>query len=140
MATRSDADKTPEATEMQRAQARRLRRLREHLSESQIAAAGEAGVSKDAWNRMETGEHKISPLALARYGAAHDIAVEYVISGRLVGLPEPLMRVIAAVEAREEALRGSSPVGTAAPSRPTTAGKSAEKSTPGKGKRSKAPA
>lgn len=134
MASRSDADSGPEATAMREAQSARLKRLRTCISRSQAAAAREAGVSKDAWNRMENGEHKISPLALARYGAAHGIATEYVISGKLIGLPDELMRVIAAVEAREAAARDTVPTGSQVPKATELDGKTPETRIPGKAK------
>jgi transcriptional regulator with XRE-family HTH domain len=97
------SDDSPEATAMAAQQAERLRRLRSAVAKSQAAAARAAGVSKDAWNRMELGTYRINALALARFGQTYDIPTEYVISGRLIGLPEHLNRVVAALEARDAA-------------------------------------
>lgn len=97
------SDQSLAATEIRAAQARRLRRLRSIVQPVQIDAARPAGVSAFSWNRMEKNEAEISAVALARWAQAHDLPTEYVLTGRLDGLKDPLIRLILAAEAEEEA-------------------------------------
>ena len=131
------SDDSPEATALAARQAERLRRLRSATAKSQAAAARAAGVSKDAWNRMETGIYRINALALSRFGEAFDIPTEYVISGRLAGLPEHLSRVIAAIEAYDAVgvqQAAQAPTGNRALKAPLSQNRTIEKSTRGKAK------
>jgi len=93
----------PEVSRIADEQRIRLVRLRKALTPSQSDAARAGGVTRDAWHRMELGRNRINAVALAKFGAAYELPTEYVISGRVVGLPEPLARLILAAEARDAA-------------------------------------
>ena len=115
-------------------------RLRRAVARNQAYAARAAGVSPDAWNRMETGNKRIDALPLARFAAAYKVPAEYVISGRLAAnFEDHVARVIAAFEAQDEALRR--PAATTERSQEPGEGASSrtsdERSTRGTGKRTK---
>jgi transcriptional regulator with XRE-family HTH domain len=65
----------------------------------QADAARAAGVSVFSWNRYEKGGTKVDAVALAKFCDAFDVAAEYVITGKLTGQPDPLLRLLAAAEA-----------------------------------------
>jgi transcriptional regulator with XRE-family HTH domain len=83
----------------------------------QADAARRAGVSVHAWSRMETGKATVDPVALARWCNAHDIPAEYVITGRLDGLPDAVKRLVIWSE-REAEMQSAAPLGTSAPASP----------------------
>lgn len=125
----SKSDRLGGASEIAAAQAQRLRRLRALVCGYQIDAAEAGGVSADTWSRMETAQARLDCVALARWAAAYEVPAEYVITGRLYGLSDELLRLVARAE--EAAAPANGPVGgprgpmdTAAPTMATGAGKS----------------
>lgn len=111
------ADRSTTATQIRAAQQERLARLRQIMEPVQADAARRAGVSVHAWSRMETGKSTVDPVALARWCEAHDLPADYVILGRLDGLPDALKRLMIAAEAEAEQ-RSSAPPHTSAPASP----------------------
>lgn len=90
------------ASELAAAQARRLRRLRALITHYQVDAAVAAGVSPDAWSRMELGTARIDIVALARFCQSYAVPAEYVVTGRLTGLSDEFLRLVALAEASGE--------------------------------------
>ena len=111
------SDKSKTASEVRAAQQQRLGRLRQIMEPVQADAARRAGVSVHAWSRMETGKATVDPVALARWCAAHDIPAEYVITGRLDGLPDAVKRLVIYAE-REAETQSAGPQNTSAPATP----------------------
>lgn len=111
------SDKSHTASEVRAAQQRRLTRLRQIIEPVQADAARRAGVSVHAWSRMETGKATVDPVALARWCTAHDIPAEYVITGRLDGLPDPVKRLVIWAEREAETQSAAQP-GISAPASP----------------------
>lgn len=99
MTRKSDVSET--ASAIAAGQAERLRRLRRLLTAYQADAGDAAGVSKDAWSRMEIGTTRVDCVALARFAAAYDVPAEYVVTGRLAGMREDLIRRVTMAEAAE---------------------------------------
>lgn len=95
------SDPSPEAQRFADAQAVRLRRLRRIVTAYQADAAEVAQISQDAWSRMELGVARIDPVALGRFAAHYGVTADYVITGRLTGLPEPVLRRVMASEAAD---------------------------------------
>ena len=102
------ADETPEATQAAKRQAARLKLLRRLIVHSQLEAAKAAGVSKDVWNRMEKGHHRIGALTLAAFGRAYGVPMEFVLSGRTDGLPPALVERLTLARLDEEQKSGVS--------------------------------
>lgn len=102
------ADFEPEeALKIQEQQGQRLTRLRARLGFDQNDAAKLGMIDRDAWGRMERGTAKINPIALHRFIAAvtatgAGVTAEYVITGRLVGLDDDLIRELLEAEALEK--------------------------------------
>lgn len=86
---------------------------------------------------METGKKFVDPLALYRFGDAFKVQTEYVISGKLGGLPEHILKVVSAFEDQDrvETLAGMPPAGNPELREISSARKSAGRSTSGKAKR-----
>ena len=99
-------------------QKERLARLRQIVEPVQADAARRAGVSVHVWSRMEKpGGSTVDPVALASWCAEHGLPADYVITGRLDGLPDPVKRLIVMAEAEAETRSGAQP-GIAAPANP----------------------
>lgn len=94
------SDESEEAQAVAVEQAARLRRLRERFGPVGPAHAA-AGISRDAWGRMERGETRIDAVALARWATHHGVSPEYVLTGGLSGLPGDLARELVQVELRD---------------------------------------
>ncbi len=89
------SDESMTAAQIVAAQAARLRRLREQLGLQQVDAAALAKVTRFAWRRMEAGEKRIDAVSLHRFLGYRNITADYVISGKLSGLPEDLIEELA---------------------------------------------
>lgn len=111
------ADTSAAASRVRAAQQERLQRLREAVEPLQADAARRAGVSVHAWSRMETGKSSVDAVALARWCEAHGLPADYVITGRLDGLPDPLKRILMMAEA-EAATRSGGRPGISEPASP----------------------
>lgn len=109
------ADRTEAASRIRTQQQERLRRLRMIVEPVQADAARRAGVSVHAWSRMETGGATVDPVALARWCEAHGLPADYVITGRLDGLPDALKRLLVLAEAEQQSAEQS---GISVPSSP----------------------
>lgn len=96
------SDNSDAAGRIRAAQQARLRRLREAVEPVQADAARRAGVSVHTWSRMEIGRTTVDPIALARWCQAHDLPADYVIMGRLDGLPDSLKRLLVLAEAEQQ--------------------------------------
>jgi transcriptional regulator with XRE-family HTH domain len=103
------ADTSTTASRIRAAQQERLARLRQIMEPVQADAARRAGVSFHAWSRMETGKSTVDAVALARWCEAHNLPADYVILGRLDGLPDPVKRAVIAAEAEAERRSGAQP-------------------------------
>lgn len=103
------SDRSPEAERLALAQAVRLRRLRRILTAYQADAAEVAQISQDAWSRMELGVARIDSVALGRFAAHCGVTADYVITGRLTGLPEPVLRRVMASEAADPLAQAPEP-------------------------------
>src|SRR3954454_18195849 len=99
------ADDSPEATLLQRQQARRLSHFRRALGVSRTTAGEMAGISRFSWRRMEEGLGRIDTVPLRRFLAAYDripnLPGEYVISGSTSGLPPQLARDLLTLDQME---------------------------------------
>lgn len=96
------SDLSAAASAMARDQAARLRRLRRLATGYQADAAEAAGVSKDAWSRMELGQARMDAVALGRFALSYDVPAEYVITGRIAGFRDELLRRVVAAERLEK--------------------------------------
>lgn len=85
---------TPAASRIKDLQARRLTALREMLEPFKKDAAESAGVSEHSWGRYEQGESGIDPIALATFCLKYKVPAEWVITGRLFGMPDDLIQKI----------------------------------------------
>jgi transcriptional regulator with XRE-family HTH domain len=128
----------PNAGQVAMDQADRLRWLREAVAPSQAAVCRAVGLSKDSWNRMETGERRIDALTLAMFGRVFSVSTEYVVSGEPIGLPRHVLQLVLALEQRDAAggrQEGSRPARTPEPSGASSSDTSPGRSMPGKAKR-----
>ncbi|WP_424140407.1 helix-turn-helix domain-containing protein [Roseomonas chloroacetimidivorans] len=76
---------------MKALQAARLKALRELIEPYQKDAADVAGVSDFSWGRYESGKSEINPIALATFALAYKVPTEWVLTGRLTGMPDDLI-------------------------------------------------
>lgn len=127
MGTRSDTSEA--ATKLAAAQAARLRRLRQLITAWQVEAADAAGVSKDSWSRMELGQARIDAVALGRFAMHYGVPAEYVITGRLHGLPDGLLRRVTLAEETELRDAPAGSADSAAHTAPTPGRSSRQRST-----------
>lgn len=112
------ADSSEAASVVRESQKARLRRLRQILEPVQADAARRAGVSIHSWSRMETpGKTSVDPVAVARWCQAQSIPADYIIMGRLDGLPDAVKRLVMLAEAEDEK-QSVARQGSAAPSSP----------------------
>lgn len=86
----------------------RLRRLREAMRMTQVQLGRAADLSHHKVSRMEKGETPIIAPYLLRIGRALNVSTEYVVTGRLAGLPDEIARLMAAVEARDDMMQRAS--------------------------------
>lgn len=112
------SDMSMAAARIRSAQQERLRRLREAVEPVQADAARRAGVSVHTWSRMEIGRTTVDVVALARWCDAHGLPADYVVTGRLDGLPDGLKRALVLAEA-EAAQQSAGPPGTSVPASPS---------------------
>ena len=92
------ADDSEAAASVRKAQQVRLRRLRESVEPVQANAARRAGVSVHSWSRMETGLSSVDIVALARWCESYNLPADYVVTGRLDGLPDAVKRQLILAE------------------------------------------
>lgn len=128
------SDSGPAATAMAADQATRLRRLRRLVTAWQVEAAEAAGVSKDSWSRMELGQARVDAVALGRFALRYGVPAEYVVTGRLHGFPDDMLRRVTLAEAEAEPLpppppADAAPERSAARKAPAPAGSPPQRST-----------
>jgi transcriptional regulator with XRE-family HTH domain len=84
----------PATSDLKSLQAARLKALRELLTAFRRDVAEAVGVSEHSWGRYEAGKSEINPIALANFALFYDVPVEWVLTGRLTGMPDDLIRKI----------------------------------------------
>jgi transcriptional regulator with XRE-family HTH domain len=83
---------TPAASRLKALQSARLKALRELVEPYKKDAAEVAGVSEHSWGRYEANDKSgINPLALAAFALAYKVPAEWVLTGRLTGMPDDLI-------------------------------------------------
>jgi len=82
---------SPAASRLKALQGARLKALRELVEPYQKDAAEVAGVSQFSWGRYEAGKSELNPLALATFALSYRVPAEWVLTGRLTGMPDDLI-------------------------------------------------
>lgn len=87
--------------EIRDGQAARLTRLRLVLDASLAEFAERSGLSRHQYGRMERGETHVDGVALAQLVVSLGIPGEYVLTGSMAGLSDPLIRNLVEREVRD---------------------------------------